>query len=44
MFAQIKVILNETQRVELRMKSDSNVDGSILIKKLIVDICNLANA
>ncbi len=41
---KIRVILNETQRVELRMKSDSNVDGSILIKKLIVDICNIANA
>ncbi len=41
---KIRKILNESQRVELRIKSDSHVDGSVLIKKLIVDICNLANA
>ena len=36
--------MNKTKNLELRIKSDSNIDGRILIKKLLVDICNLANA
>ena len=41
---KIREVLNESQKVELRIKSDSTVNGGVLIKKLIVDICNLANA
>ena len=41
---KIREIMNKTQNLELRIKSDSNIDGRILIKKLLVDICNLANA
>jgi len=30
--------------VELMVKSKSDLDKTIIFKKLIVDICNLANA
>jgi DNA polymerase-3 subunit delta len=36
--------LNNTYDVELRIKSNSNLNKEIILKKLIVDICNLANA
>ena len=36
--------LNETYSAELKIKSNLDIDRKIIIKKLIVDICNLAIA
>jgi DNA polymerase III subunit delta len=40
---KIRKALSETYNLELRIKSNSLVDQGILIRKLIVDICELAN-
>ena len=40
---KIRKALSETYNLELRIKSNSLVDQGILIKKLIVDMCELAN-
>ena len=40
---KIKKALSKTYNLELRIKSNSLVDQGILIKKLIVDMCELAN-
>lgn len=40
---KIKKMLDRTYNLELRMKSNSSIDQRLLIKKLLVDICNLAN-
>tara|TARA_Y100000768_G_scaffold387403_1_gene378563 strand:+ start:3868 stop:4854 length:987 start_codon:yes stop_codon:yes gene_type:complete len=36
--------LSMTYTSEIKMKSSSEIDKKILLKKLIIDICNLANA
>lgn len=36
--------LTMTYDCELRMKSSSEIDKKIILKKLIIDVCNLANA
>ena len=36
--------LSMTYSSEIKMKSNSEINKTILLKKLIVDICNLANA
>jgi len=41
---KIKKILNKTYNLELKIKSNSIVNKNILLKKLLIDICNLANA
>ena len=41
---KIKKILNKTYSLELEIKSNSVVNKNILLKKLLIDICNLANA
>jgi DNA polymerase III subunit delta len=41
---KIKQILNKTYNIELEIKSNSIVNKNILLKKLLIDICNLANA
>jgi DNA polymerase III subunit delta len=41
---KIKYILNKTFELEIKFKSNSTLNKNILIKKLLVDICNLANA
>ena len=41
---KIKSILNVTYNLEIEFKSNSSVNKNILIKKLILDICKLANA
>ena len=41
---KIKEILNKTFNLEIQLKSNSDINKSLLIKKLIVDVCNLANA
>ena len=41
---KIKKLSNKTYNLEIKMKSNSLIDKNILMKKLIVDICNLANS
>ena len=41
---KINVALKKTYDVELKIKSNSNLDNKIVMKKLLVDICLLANA
>ena len=41
---KIKKTLNKTYNLELEIKSNSIVNKNILLKKLLIDICNLANA
>jgi len=41
---RISDILDETYKLELKFKSNANLNKNILIKKLVVDICNQANA
>ena len=40
---KIKKILNKTYNLELEIKSNSIANKNILLKKLLIDICNLAN-
>ena len=41
---KINKALNSTYDVELLIKSNSSIEKKFLIKKLLVDICNLANS
>ena len=41
---KLKKMLQQTYKIELKIKSNSQVSQSLLIKKLLVDICCLANA
>ncbi len=40
---KIKSMLKETYDLEVKFKSNSNINKNILIKKLIIDICECAN-
>ena len=40
---KIKNMLKETYELEIKFKSNSNINKNILIKKLIIDICECAN-
>lgn len=40
---KINEVLEKTYKLELDIKSNSNINHNILIKKLLVDICNQAN-
>ena len=41
---KIKKILNENYKLEVKIMSSSTINKNLLIKKLIVDLCRLANA
>ena len=41
---KLKKMLDQTYKVELLVKSNSQIEQSLLIKKLLVDVCYLANA
>ena len=41
---KLKKALSMTYTSEIRMKSNSEINKGILLKKLIIDVCNLANA
>ena len=41
---KINKALEETYSLEKKIKSDSTLDKNLMIKKLIVDLCNLANS
>jgi len=41
---KIKEVLNKTYNLELKIKSNSLINHKVLIKKLIIDICVMANS
>tara|TARA_A100001015_G_scaffold165040_1_gene183487 strand:+ start:35 stop:1027 length:993 start_codon:yes stop_codon:yes gene_type:complete len=41
---KLKKVLNQTYKIELKIKSNSQVSQSLLIKKLLIDMCCIANA
>ena len=41
---KLSKILDQTYKIEIKIKSNSQIKQSLLIKKLLVDICCLANA
>ena len=41
---KLKKILDQTYKIELKIKSNSQITHNLLIKKLLVDTCCLANA
>ena len=41
---KIKKVLNKTYDLEIKIKSSPTINKNILIKKMLVDICELANA
>ena len=41
---KINTAMNKTYQLELNIKSMTNIDKSVLFKKLLVDICLIANA
>ena len=41
---KIKKMMEKTYKLELELKSNSLINHNILIKNLIVDICNVANS
>ena len=42
--SKIKKILNKTFDVEKKIKTNNLIEKNILIKKLLIDICSLANS
>ncbi len=40
---KIKLIMKDTYNLEIKIKSNSSIDKHILIKKLLIDVCELAN-
>ena len=41
---KVQIMLNNSYDYEIRIKSNSQINQSIMIKKFLIDICNLANA
>ena len=42
--SNLKALLDQTYKIEVKIKSNSQIKKSLLIKKLLVDMCCLANA
>ena len=42
--SKIKSVIDQTYEIELKIKSNSLINKDVLIKKLILDICCLANS
>lgn len=40
---KIKLMMKNTYNIEIKIKSNSSIDKHILIKKLLIDMCELAN-
>ena len=41
---KLNIALKKTYETEIKLKSNAELNKNLLIKKLIVDVCNLANA
>ena len=41
---KIKLILKKKYDLEIKIKSEAIIEKNILVKKLIVDMCNMANS
>ena len=41
---KIKNVLSKTYNLEIKIKSNTIINKNLLMKKLIVDICEMANA
>ena len=41
---KIKKMMKDTYNLEIKIKSNSSIDKHILIKNLLIDMCELANA
>jgi len=41
---KINKILNKTYNLEIKMKTDSSINNHILLRKLILDVCQFANS
>jgi DNA polymerase III subunit delta len=41
---KIKNCLDKTYKLEIKIKSNNNIDKNLLMKKLVIDICMLSNA
>ena len=42
--SKIEKGLLETYKLETKIKSDFGINNNIILKKLIIDLCNIANA
>ena len=40
---KIKKILKKTYNIEVKIKTNSTINKNILLKKLLVDVCNMAS-
>lgn len=43
-FKKIKKTLEKTYQIEITLKSNNDIDKNVLMKKLIVDLCHVANS
>ena len=43
-FKKIKNTLEKTYQIEITLKSNNDIDKNVLMKKLIVDLCHVANS
>ena len=41
---KIKIALQKSYDLEIKLKSYSSLNSKILLKKMLIDVCNLANA
>ena len=41
---KVKHALNKSYEIELKIKSETNINKNTLIKKLLLDICMIANS
>ena len=39
---KINYFLNKTYKTELEFKSNNNIDKSLLLKKILIDLCEIA--
>ena len=42
--SKIKLILKKTYDLEIKIKSEAIIEKNVLVKKLIIDMCNMANS
>ena len=41
---KVNIMLNKTYEIEKLMKSNASIDKNVLLKKVILDLCALANS